>query len=210
MSREEFTMRSNNRNMHNAGLAYWHPVTYRLLERILYGRSYRRHYEALSREIGNLRVLELCCGDCQIVDYLKGNVYRGIDINPRFVNYARRKGLSVSLQDVMVSEIPFDECILIHNSLYQFYPHHKQLIRKALESAKKKLIISEPVFNLTSSKNRIVSSIAKRATRVGDMSSAKRFNREEMEEIFKEHHATTIQFLGRNLMGVIVHNEGEK
>jgi len=192
------------------GLAYWHPVTYRFIEKILYGRSYRKHYEALSREIGNLSLLELCCGDCQIVDYFKGNAYQGLDINPRFVNYARKKGIKVSLQDVMISEIPEAECILIHNSLYQFYPQHEKLIQKALESAQKKLVISEPVINLASSKNRIVSFIAKRVTRVGEASSSKRFNRKEMEEIFKKFHADKIEFLGRNLMGVISKNEEER
>ena len=188
------------------GLAYWHPVTYRFIEKLLYGRNYRRHYEALSREIGSLGLLELCCGDCQIVDYFQGTVYQGLDINPRFVNYARKKGINVSLQDVMVAEIPEAECILIHNSLYQFYPHHAKLIQRALVSARKKVIISEPVINLVSSKNRIVSFIAQRVTRVGEASSFKRFNREEMEEIFKRFHADKIEFLGRNLMGVISKN----
>ncbi|MBW1855562.1 MAG: class I SAM-dependent methyltransferase, partial [Deltaproteobacteria bacterium] len=143
--------------MKEMGLAYWHPVTYRLIEKILYGRNYRKHYKALSREIGDSSILELCCGDCQVVDYLKGNTYQGLDINPRFVNHAKKKGINVSLQDVMVSEIPEVECIIIHNSLYQFYPHHEKLIYKALESAQKKLIISEPVINLASSKNRSIS-----------------------------------------------------
>jgi len=192
------------------GLAYWHPVTYRFIEKVLYGRSYRRHYEALSREIGDLSLLELCCGDCQIVDYLKGTTYQGLDINPRFVDHARKRGLKVSLQDVMVSEIPEAQCILIHNSLYQFYPQHEKLIRRALESAQKKLIISEPVINLASSKNRIVSFIAKRVTRVGEDSSSKRFNWREMEEIFGKFHADKIEFLGRNLMGVISKSYGER
>ena len=192
--------------MKGIGLAYWHPITYRLLQRILYGRHYRRHYEVLSREIGDLSLLELCCGDCQIVDYLKENVYQGLDINPRFVNRAKKMGLNVSLQDVMVSDIPEAECILIHNSLYQFFPHHIKLIHKAFQSAQKKLIISEPVINLASSRNRIISFIAKRVTKVGEDSSVKRFNREEMEEIFKQFHAEKIEFLGRNLMGVMLKN----
>jgi trans-aconitate methyltransferase len=188
------------------GLAYWHPVTYRLIEKILYGRNYRKHYEALSREIGDSSILELCCGDCQVVDYLKGNTYQGLDINPRFVNHAKKKGINVSLQDVMVSEIPEVECIIIHNSLYQFYPHHEKLIYKALESAQKKLIISEPVINLASSKNRSISFMAKWITRVGSDSSSKRFSRKEMEEVFNKFHAERIEFLGRNLMGVISKN----
>ena len=189
--------------MKKTGLAYWHPVTYRFIEKILYGRSYRRHYQALSKEIGRLGVLELCCGDCQIVDYLKGNAYQGLDVNPRFVDHAKKRGLNVSLQDVIVSELPKAECIIIHNSLYQFYPHHTKLIQKALESAQKKLIISEPVINLASSENKVISFIARKVTRVGEDSSSKRFNRGEMEEIFRTLHADKIEFLGKNLMGVV-------
>lgn len=190
--------------MKGIGIAYWHPVTYRFIEKVLYGRNYRRHYEALSREIGDLSLLELCCGDCQIVDYLQGNTYQGLDINQRFVDHARKKGLRVSLQDVTVAEIPETECILIHNSLYQFFPHHERLIRRAFESTQKKLIISEPVINLASSKNKVVSFIAKRVTRAGEGTSSKRFNRKEMEDIFDKHHADKIKFLGRNVMGVIL------
>jgi hypothetical protein len=193
--------------MKDAGLAYWYPVTYRLIERILYGRSYRRHYEALRREIGTFSVLELCCGDCQIVDYLQGNTYQGMDINPRFVNHARMRGLNVSLQDVSVGALPQAECVLIHNSLYQFFPHYEKLIDKALASAQKKLIISEPVINLSSSSSRVVSFMAKRATIVGKGSSGKRFNYREMEEIFTKYRAHKIEFLGRNLMGVIEKGE---
>jgi len=196
--------------MKDTGFVYWHPVTYRLIQKILYGRSYRSHYEALRREIGTLSVLELCCGDCQIVDYLKGNRYHGMDINPRFVNHARQRGLDVSLQDVSVAAIPEAECILIHNSLYQFFPHHEKLIDKALPSAQKKLIISEPVINLSSSNNRIISFVAKRVTRVGKDSSGKRFNYREMEEIFNKYHAYKIEFLGRNVMGVIAQDERKR
>ncbi len=33
-------------------IVYGHPATYRLIEKLIYGRSYRYHYEALAREIG--------------------------------------------------------------------------------------------------------------------------------------------------------------
>lgn len=192
------------------GSAYRHPVTYRLLMKVLYRGMYQRHYEALCKEIGDLSLLELCCGDCQIVDYLKGNAYRGMDINRVFVDKAAKRGLNVAFEDVRFADIPEAECILIHNSLYQFYPRHEDLIKRALESATNKLIISEPVVNLSSSRNRVISFLAKRLTRVagpkGD-SADKRFNRDEMNTLFQRFNAEKIEFLGRNLMGVILVNK---
>jgi len=192
--------------MEGTGFVYRNPLAYRLLMRLLYGRSYRRHYAALVREIGQMEVLELCCGDCQIVDYLKGNNYRGLDINPIFVANARDKGLDVKLLDIRDEEIPGSECILIHNSLYQFYPDHVELINKALVSASKKVLISEPVINLASSQNRMIAFLANNLTRVSSKkgaSASKRFNRDEMETLFEHFNAEKVEFLGRNLMGVL-------
>ena len=119
---------------------------------------------------------------------------------------ARKKGLDVTLSDIRDGEIPVAECILLHNSLYQFYPGHEALINKALTSASKKVIISEPVINLASSQNRLIAFLANNLTRVsskkGD-SASKRFNRNEMETIFKQFNAEKVEFLGRNLMGVL-------
>lgn len=184
-------------------LVYGHPLTYRLIEKLIYGRSYRSHYEALAREIGNSTLLELCCGDCQIVDFYQGQSYRGVDINPVFVNHAVRRGLEVVCRDIGDYEIPRAECILIHNSLYQFYPGHEHLIARALASATEKLIVSEPVVNLSASPNPLIAALARRLTNMGGAVSTKRFNRAEVEDIFRRFKAGRIAFLGRNLMGVI-------
>ena len=184
-------------------IVYGHPLTYRLIEKLIYGKSYRYHYEALAREIGSSALLELCCGDCQILDFYRGRSYRGVDINPTFVEHALRRGLDVVCSDIGAYDIPNTECILIHNSLYQFYPQHEALIARALASATEKLIISEPVVNLASSSNRLVAALAKRLTSMGGAVSTKRFNRGEVEDIFRRFKARRVEFLGRNLMGVI-------
>ena len=184
-------------------MVYWHPVTYRLIEKLIYGRTYRYHYEALAHEIDTMDLLELCCGDCQILDFYRGKSYQGIDINPAFVEHAVRRGLDVICKDIVKYDIPKAECILIHNSLYQFYPQHEALIARALENTTKKLIISEPVVNLSCSSNRFVAALAKRLTSMGGSVSTKRFSRAEVEEIFQRFGARKIEFLGRNLMGVM-------
>ena len=77
------------------------------------------------------------------------------------------------------------------------------MIDRALESATEKLIISEPVVNLSSSSNRLVAALARRLTNMGGSVSTKRFNRGEVEDIFQRFKARKVEFLGRNLMGVI-------
>ncbi len=111
--------------------------------------------------------------------------YRGVDINPTFVKHAVRRGLDVVCKDIGAYDIPKTECILIHNSLYQFYPQHEALIARALASATEKLIISEPVVNLSSSSNRLIAALARRLTSMGGSVSTKRFNRGEAEDIFQ-------------------------
>jgi len=51
--------------------------------------------------------------------------------------------------------------MVIQGSLYQFIPYQKIIIDKLLTIAKKKVIISEPIINLISSRNKIISTIAK-------------------------------------------------
>jgi trans-aconitate methyltransferase len=149
-----------------------------------------------------MEVLDICCGDCYITHFLKGNKYLGYEIIPAFVKEATKKGLNVELVDIKSKSFPETECILISRALYQLYPNHEEVIIKALNSAKKKLIIAESAINLASSGNPIVSSIAKRSTNPGVHSSNKRFNLDELRELYEKYGADKIEFLGRDLIGV--------
>jgi len=181
---------------------YWHPITYKLIMRLIYGKHYIPFYEKIAEEIGKMDVLDICCGDCYIVHFLSGNKYTGYEINPAFVKNAKKKGLNVELVDITNSSFPETECILIARALYQLYPDHEKIIARALKSAKRRLIIAESAVNFASSKNPIISSIARRSTNPGIRSSNKRFDMNELKELFKKYGANKIEFLGRDLIGV--------
>lgn len=170
--------------------------------RLIYGKYYIPFYEKIANEIGNMEVLDICCGDCYITNFLQGNKYLGYEIIPAFVKQARKRGLNVELVDIKKQSFPETECILISRALYQLYPNHEGVILNALNSAKKKLIIAESAINLASSENPIVSLIARRSTNPGVHSSDKRFNKDELRELYRKYGAGKIEFLGRDLIGV--------
>ena len=181
---------------------YWHPLIYKLAMRLLYGKNYGIRYEELAKEIGGLRVLDLCCGDCELANYIDKNHYSGIDINPGFVKSARKRGLNVEQGDIRRIEFPKTDCIVIQSSLYQFYPEHEKIIKRMLESADKKAIVSENVVNLSNSRNRLVAFFAKRLANPGTGHARERLSREDLEALFRKYGAKRTKLLGRDLMGV--------
>ena len=183
-------------------IVYWHPFTYKLIMRLIYGKYYIPFYGKIANEIGKMELLDICCGDCYITHFLSGNKYLGYEIIPTFVKKARKKGINVELADIRNKPFPETECILIARALYQLYPYHEEIISKALKSAKKKLIIAESAINLASSRNPIISSIAKRSTNPGVHSSNKRFNPDELRELYEKFGAKRIEFLGRDFIGI--------
>ena len=116
-------------------IIYRNPLIYKIVMKLLHGKSYVKRYALIAKEAGDLNVLDLCCGDCELEKYVK--MYKGADFNPVFIKSAKRRGLDVIKLDVLNDEIPRSECIVMQASLYQLYPKHKKVIKKILKKAKK-------------------------------------------------------------------------
>jgi len=181
---------------------YWNPILYRLIMRMIYGKDFQKKYSIVSKEIGLFSVLDVCCGDCFLANYVACEKYRGIDINPAFVEYGRKKGLPVSCMNVVKDNWPLTECVVILSSLYQFIPYHEEILKKAFKSAKKRIIVSEPIYNLADSKNRFIAYCARRFTDPGTESSKQRFNRDSLVILYKKYNVSRIIDGGRELIGV--------
>jgi hypothetical protein len=152
-----------------SGFAYANVPIYRLVMRLLYGREYHRKYQAVADLIpSSSSVVDLCAGDCLLAYQLanQSSRYLGLELNPRFVNWARRAGINARIFDLRTEEIPVADVVCIQSSLYQFIPEDAQIVQRMIDSARQLVIVSEPVVNLASSRNSLVSRIAARATAV--------------------------------------------
>lgn len=164
---------------------YWHPVIYQLFLRIIFGRQFKIRYQEVASFIPNGScVVDICCGDCTIYRYFlrKKNVqYLGLDINLFFVRWLKKKRIPIRLFDVYKDEIPPAEYIIMLGSLYQFIPHHKEIMDKMLKAATKKVIITERIQGaFSSSTNSLISYIAKRLANPGTGHAMYRFNEKKL------------------------------
>lgn len=189
---------------------YLHPKIYEIVMRMLYGRNFKHRFKAIYELIPlGTNVVEVCMGDCYLYrNYLrkKSISYLGLDINETFVKYAHKKGVQARKHNLITEEVPEADYIIIQASLYQFIPNEDEIMKKLLNASMKKLIVAEPVFNVSSSKNPVIAFVAKRFANPGTKHVTKRFDRESLMELFKKYE----QFLetvfeikgGREVIGV--------
>ena len=190
---------------------YWHPNIYRLVMKLLYGKYFEARYKCLSELIPPMTsVVEPCAGDAYLYrNYLKakGTKYVGLDINPVFVQAAKKKNISFFINDLLKDNVPVADYIVLQASLYQFMPHELKIIRKLLDSAKSTLIIAEPIRNLADSHNPIIRLLAKYSANPGGSNHpVKRFNKDTFHACLKqfdEFKELKIIDGGREMIGVL-------
>jgi hypothetical protein len=126
----------------------------------------------------DLTIVELCFGDIYIAQHCKntGKRWMGYDINPSFVDFAVRKGYNAGIVDLFSLEsLPSADVCIIAGSLYHFHHHIDALMRLMLSSSKK-IVISEPIKNITSTRG-IVGSLAACASNAGKGNENFRYTR---------------------------------
>lgn len=179
-------------------IIYSHPIIYKTALKLIYGKEYKKRYRIIAEEIKGRQVLDLCCGDCKLSEFVPN--YKGIDLNRMFISYAKKKGIDAERQDILKKPIPRSDCIVMQGSLYHFIPDHEKLLKNMLKSSNK-LIISEPWNNLSQSKNRIISGIAKKLSKVSG-SDDKRFTKQDLIALFEKYKANRIIVMNKDIIGV--------
>jgi len=147
---------------------------------ILYLFKYKQRFIDIIELISenDKSILELCFGDIHIANTCKdrGLHWHGIDINESFVKYAKNKGFEATKQDLACLNIfPTADVCIMSGSLYHFHNEIELLFLKMLKSAPK-IIISEPIINLSSKKG-IIGKISKKLTNAGKGNESFRFNK---------------------------------
>ena len=117
---------------------YYSP---RLFEFIIGMMHPRSRYEKIAELAGKESILELGCGTGLLNDYVEGE-YLGVDLNKRFIEYAKKRGRNVKLKDIQEIGSMTQSVIVLVDILHHL-PNHKKFLEKMLKSGKK-VIVCEP------------------------------------------------------------------
>ncbi len=174
-------------------LVYRSAAGYELLMRVLYGRHYAARMQAVANQVpGGATVLECCCGPGTLyLRHLRGRTsgYMGIDVNQRFVDRLRRRGVDARRLDLAAEgvELPPADVVILQASLYQFLPHAERILERMLAAAGERVIVSEPVRNLASSRVAPIARLGARATDPGVGGHDQRFTEESLAALMARY-----------------------
>jgi glycosyltransferase involved in cell wall biosynthesis len=132
---------------------YWTCIGYDLVSQLAFGRQARATLAAVADRIPDgASVVDLCCGTARLArEFLlrRGCAYVGIDANGHFVMGTRKRGVTVRLADVTREPIPSADYVVMCSSLYHFGDAGVEMIRRMRAAARRAVIVSEPVRNMT-------------------------------------------------------------
>jgi SAM-dependent methyltransferase len=169
-------------------LLYRSPALYDLAMRVLYGRHHAARLAAVADVVPQgASVLELCCGSGLLYRrHLKDRAarYTGLDYSPAFVAYVRRHGGDARRWDVRSAlPLPAADVVVMQASLYQFLPDPRPVLDRMLAAARQRVIVAEPVRNLTSQHPRLRRLIGA-ATDAGTGTQEDRFDEAKLDALF--------------------------
>jgi glycosyltransferase involved in cell wall biosynthesis len=182
---------------------YWTGHGYNLVMRVLYGAEYERATAAVAARIPDgASVVEVCCGTARLHhDFLRSRSvrYLGLDFNGDFVMHARRRGADVRWFDLESDPIPCADYVVICSSLYHFTEHADDIVTRLRRAARRAVIVSEPVRNL--SQLPVVGPLAAALTHPGVGDGAGHLRRFDLE---------TFTALVRRHDGHVTHDAGDR
>jgi glycosyltransferase involved in cell wall biosynthesis len=165
---------------------YWSAIVYDLVMRLLYSGSYHREQAEVATLIpSEVSVVDVCCGTARLYrDFLqeKHCQYLGLDCNGHFVMAARKRGINVKLFNLLAEEVPAADYVVMCSSFYHFHGRQEEIVSKLLGAARRALIISEPVHNLSSSAVPLLGCVANWLTNPGVGAYDYRFNLEQFRD----------------------------
>ena len=178
----------------STSVVYRSAVGYELLMRVLYGRHYDDRMRAVADQVPDgASVLELCCGPGTLyLRYLRSRAsgYIGVDVNERFVDQMRRRGIDARRLDLASGAggpLPPADVAILQASLYHFLPAPERILDRMLAAARDRVIVSEPIRNLASSELPLVGRIGRRAADPGVGGHAQRFTEKTLEDLMARY-----------------------
>ena len=154
-------------------VVYRSALAYELLMHALYGRHYDDRLGAVAASIPpGSSVLELCCGPGTLYErHLRHRTshYIGVDANERFLARLRRRGVDARRIELSIpaTPLPHADVVLMQASLYHFLPRAEEIVDRMLGAARDRVVVSEPIRNLASSRLPLIGRIGRRAADPG-------------------------------------------
>lgn len=165
------------------GLIYAAPGLYNMVLWALYQARPRERFEVVAAEVepGD-SVVDLCAGTALLYEVLvdKGVDYRAFDLNPRFVAALRDRGIAADCRDIATMEIPRADVVTMSSALYHFYPRCGELVERMHASARKKVVLVEPVRNNADSRLPLWGAFARWMSRVDGRDVPFHFDRDSL------------------------------
>jgi SAM-dependent methyltransferase len=188
---------------------YWTGHGYNLTMRVLYGGDYARVEAAVAARIADgASVVDVCCGTARLHrEFLRarGCSYLGLDFNGDFVMHARRRGTDARWFDLERDPLPSADYVVICSSLYHFTNRADEIVTKLRRAARRAVIISEPVKNLSQlpALGRLAAALTDPGTGDGD-GHRRRFDLATFSALVERHGGTVVHGAGeRNALAEI-------
>ncbi len=182
----------------STSLVYRSARGYELLMRALYGPHYESRMSRVAEQVPpGASVLELCCGPGTL--YLRHlrertSAYIGLDVNERFVAGLRAQGVDARRLDLASSAepLPSVDVAIVQASLYHFLPDATRILERMLAAARERVIVSEPVRNLSASSLPGVALLSRRVADPGVGCHAARFTEATLAKLMDRYRERSI------------------
>lgn len=194
-------------------LMYRSPIIYELFLRIIHGSDLKKRYTEIARIANGKRVFEAGCGTGILGRYL--DMYSGMDINRKFVEYASKKGIKCRVGDIFNDEWDEAEVGVIVDFLHHITPREKELIER-MRREFEMVIVIEPVkaFNIPMPRvmRKIWDSIFGDADGVNPFENREKweFTEESLMEYMKTLGAERTYVLGKDVVAIFRGKKGRK
>jgi hypothetical protein len=157
----------------SAGLLYRSPAAYELVMRALYRGAYWHRLSMVAAFVPpGATVLELCPGPGELYRrhlHARAGRYTAIDVNEGFLERLRRQGAEVIRRDLSAdpAALPICDVAIMQASLYHFLPDAAGVVDRMLAAARARVIVAEPIRNLSCSRLAPVAWLGRRAANPG-------------------------------------------
>jgi hypothetical protein len=159
-------------------------------------------YQYLAGQIGNQSVLELCCGDGELLRWLKGSRYTGMDKNPVFVRSMLSRGHPMIQADVLTAEWPDAECLVMVDSLYHFMAAIQPFMKRLMDHPARMIILSESVEHIALRKEPWLVRFIQWGTRVDGQAFPGRYTEASARRLLETYGFQRVERIGSNLIGI--------
>ena len=125
-------------------LMYRSPKLYTLMLQTIHGKYLDQRYREIASIVNNRRVFDVGCGHALLGEYVGKDRYAGMDLNQKFVLYARRNGYNCTVGDIFEEEFPTADVGVAVDVLHHITPKGGEIIDKMRKSFDE-VIVVEPI-----------------------------------------------------------------